>query len=350
MNRVILEDMEYIRGEINYERIAGSTVLISGATGLIGKYLVRFLAQYCGCRVIAVVRDMEKARRLWSDLEGKVECICSDITRLEAADQSVDYMIHGASITSSRSFQMQPAEVIYTSVEGTRRMLEFARQNPVKGFLFLSTMEVYGAPLTDDKIRETQGATLDTMSVRSSYPESKRLCEALCAAYHSEHCIPARVLRLTQTFGAGVEYDDPRVFAEFARCTIEGRDIVLHTAGDTKRSYLYLADACTAIIKVLTEGVDGEAYNAANESSYCSIREMAELVATQVAGNKIKVRMEPDEKMQKERGYAPVLKMNLDTSKLQRTGWKAETGLLRMYERMIDYMRDSAAEKTRFSC
>lgn len=347
MNKALLEDMEYIRGKIKYEQIAGSTILISGATGLIGKYLVRFLAKYCGCKVIAVVRDLAKARKMWSDLEGRVEYICSDITRLEAADQSVDYMIHGASITSSRSFQEQPAEVIYTSVEGTRRMLEFARKNPVKGFLFLSTMEVYGAPLTEEKICETQGTNLDTMSVRSSYPESKRLCEALCTAYHSEYCIPARVLRLTQTFGPGVEYDDPRVFAEFARCAIEGSDIILHTAGDTKRSYLYLADACTAILKVLTEGSDGEAYNAANESTYCSIREMAELVAAQAAGDKIRVRMEPDEKMQKERGYAPVLKMNLDTSKLQGIGWKAETGLLRMYERMIDYMRDSVAGKER---
>lgn len=339
----IVEDMENIRRKIDPAKIDGSRILISGATGLVGKYLVRFLAQYCGCKVIAVVRDVEKAQRLWSDLEGRVEYIHTDITRLEAVNQSIDYMIHGASITSSRSFQAQPAEVIYTSVEGTRRMLEFAGMNPVKGFLFLSTMEVYGAPLTEDKIYETQGTNLDTMSARSSYPESKRLCEALCAAYHSEYGIPARVLRLTQTFGPGVEYDDPRVFAEFARCAIEGRDIVLHTAGNTKRSYLYLADACTAILKVLAEGSDGESYNAANESTYCSIREMAELVAAQAAGNKIKVRLELDEKVQKERGYAPVLKMNLDTSKLQGIGWKAEAGLLQMYERMIGYMRDSGS-------
>lgn len=344
-DRFIMEDMESIREKINPIKIGGSTVLISGATGLVGKYLVRFLAQYFGCKVIAVVRDMEKARRIWGDLEGRVEYIHSDITRLEAADRSVDYMIHGASITSSRCFLAQPAEVIYTSVEGTGRMLEFARKNPVKGFVFLSTMEVYGAPPAEEKICEAQGTNLDTMSVRSSYPESKRLCEALCAAYHIEYGIPARVLRLTQTFGPGVEYDDPRVFAEFARCAIEGRDIVLHTAGDTKRSYLYLADACTAILKVLTEGADGEAYNAANESTYCSILEMAEMVAAQAAKNRIKVRLELDEKVQKERGYAPVLKMNLDTSKLQGLGWEAETGLLRMYERMIGYMKDSGVCK-----
>ena len=337
------EDMEYISRRADSTRIAGSTVLISGATGLIGKYLVRFLARYCGCRVLAVVRDKKKACRIWKDLGGRVEYICSDITELgeeDIADVKIDYMIHAASNTSSRDFSAHPARVIHTSTEGTRRMLEIARKHPVKGFVYLSTMEVYGAPETDEKIGELHGTDLNTMSVRSSYPESKRLCESMCTAYFSEFQMPVRVLRLTQTFGPGVEYADSRVFAEFARCVIEGKDIVLHTTGETKRNYLYLADACTAILAVLTEGMDGEAYNAANESTYCSIRDMAELVAAGCAEGKICVHVEPDQERQKEQGYAPVLKMNLDTSKLRRLGWKPETDLLTMYQRMITSMKE----------
>lgn len=339
IERIIQEDMEYIGRRVDGTRIAGSTVLISGATGLIGKYLVRFLAQYCGCRVLAVVRDRKKACRIWKDLGGRVEYICSDIIELgeeDIGDVKIDYMIHAASNTSSRDFSTHPVGVIHTSTEGTRRMLEIARKHSVKGFVYLSTMEVYGAPKTDEKIGELHGTDLDTMSVRSSYPESKRLCESLCTAYFSEFHVPVRILRLTQTFGPGVEYSDSRVFAEFARCVIEGKDIVLHTAGDTKRSYLYLADACTAILAALLDGIDGEVYNAANESTYCSIRDMAELVAAGCAGGKICVRVESDQKQQREQGYAPVLKMNLDTSKLQRLGWKPETDLLTMYKRMIE--------------
>ena len=167
------EDMEYISRRADSTRIAGSTVLISGATGLIGKYLVRFLARYCGCRVLAVVRDKKKACRIWKDLGGRVEYICSDITELgeeDIADVKIDYMIHAASNTSSRDFSAHPARVIHTSTEGTRRMLEIARKHPVKGFVYLSTMEVYGAPETDEKIGELHGTDLNTMSVRSSYP------------------------------------------------------------------------------------------------------------------------------------------------------------------------------------
>lgn len=340
MNKVVIEDMKYINSQIAHDRLDGSRVLLSGATGLIGKYLVRFLTEYCHCTVFAVVRDREKAQALLEDLGEQVQYICSDITELEAEARDIDYMIHGASITSSRSFSLEPVETIRTSVEGTRRMLEFARKNPVKGFVFLSTMEVYGTPSTDDKIQELHGTDLNTMTVRNSYPESKRLCEAMCTAYFSQYGVPIRVLRLTQTFGPGVAYEDSRVFAEFARCAMEGRDIVLHTKGETKRNYLYLADACTAILTVLTKGVSGEAYNGAHEHTYCSIREMAELVAAQCSVQKIQVRVEQEEGATEKFGYAPVLRMNLDTSKLQKLGWEPRTGLTDMYKRMIQSLTE----------
>lgn len=225
-------------------------------------------------------------------------------------------------------------------------MLEFAKANPVKGFVFLSTMEVYGTPQTEDRITELHGSNLDTMVSRASYPESKRLCENLCAAYFSQYQVPVRVVRLTQTFGPGVEYNDSRVFAEFARCVVEKRDIVLHTEGGTKRSYLYLADACTAILTVMLKGINGEAYNAANEDTYCSIMQMAELVAKETAKGNIQVRIEPNESLRKKLGYMSELKMNLDTSKLRKIGWRPEVGLLGMYERMIACMdTDTSKEK-----
>ncbi len=247
-------------------------------------------------------------------------------------------MIHAASQTSSRAFVEQPVETIFTAVNGTRSALEFARQNEVQCFVYLSTMEIYGAPVDDEKIDEKHGTNLDTMQPRSCYPESKRLCEVLCASWQKEYGVPVRVLRLTQTFGPGVRYDDGRVFAEFARCVIEGRDIVLKTEGLTCRSYLYTADAVSAILTVLLRGSDGEAYNAANEETYCSIREMADLAARECAEGKIKVRIEAD-KDPSVFGYAPTLHMNLDTSKLRALGWHPSCGLAEAYRRMIKSMQ-----------
>lgn len=206
-----------------------------------------------------------------------------------------------------------------------------------RGIVYLSSMEVYGSPLNDLKIDEKHGTNLDTMKVRSCYPESKRMCESLCASYSSEFGVPAKVVRLTQTFGPGVKYDDGRVFAEFARCAIERRNIVLKTKGETRRSYLYTEDAVNAILTVLYNGIPGQAYNAANEETYCSIYEMAKMVAGRFGDNSVKVLVE--ETNPEKLGYAPVLYMNLDTTKLHNLGWKAKFNLESMYQNMIEDMK-----------
>ena len=348
LNTVLIEDIERTLKLPLLKELCGKTVLITGATGLIGQTLTRVLLQYGAgegpekkIHVIACVRDREKADRLFEGFaSGNLTYLVCDIASLHAkkADRKVDYMIHAASQTSSRAFVEQPVETIFTAVNGTRSALEFARQNEVRCFVYLSTMEVYGAPVDDEKIDEKHGTNLDTMQPRSCYPESKRLCEVLCASWQKEYGVPVRVLRLTQTFGPGVRYDDGRVFAEFARCVIEGRDIVLKTEGLTCRSYLYTADAVSAILTVLLRGSDGEAYNAANEETYCSIREMADLAARECAEGKIKVRIEAD-RDPSVFGYAPTLHMNLDTSKLRALGWHPSCGLAESYRRMIKSMQ-----------
>lgn len=320
------------------EYFSGDNILISGATGLIGRMLVSRFLSCKECRVSTIVRDREKATRLFGQNDN-LRLIVSDICDPIDADTRYDHIIHCASVTDSKSFVEHPVEVIRTAYEGTRNMLEIARMNPLKSFIFLSSMEVYGSPRSDELIYEDSGCNVDTMKVRSAYPESKRLCETLCASYCREYGVPVRVLRLTQTFGKGVDYSDKRVFAEFARSVIEGRDIVLHTKGETKRSYLDVEDACSAIEIVMSRGKDGEAYNAANEDTYCSILEMAENVAANCAGGRIQVKIEENEDAVKSAGYADTLCMNLSCDKLKELGWKPGAGLTEMYNKMIEWMK-----------
>lgn len=316
-----------------------SKILVTGATGLVGSAIVKKLLEQGNNKVVALVRNSEKAEKIFADYEtDNLEIMISDICDLKPETVGVDYIIHAASQTSSKAFVNQPVETINTAIKGTTAILEFARVNPVKSFVYLSSMEVYGLPVTDEKIYEDHSTNLDTMAVRSCYPESKRMCENICVSYFSEYDVPVKIVRLTQTFGPGVAYNDGRVFAEFARCAIEGRDIVLKTKGETKRNYLYLEDAVDAILAVLLKGENGNAYNAANEDTYCSIYEMAKLVAEKCSNKKISVIIEENEDIAK-LGYAPTLKMNLSTEKLKRLGWKAKVGLSDMFEIMIQDMR-----------
>ncbi|MBD5132149.1 MAG: NAD(P)-dependent oxidoreductase [Clostridiales bacterium] len=323
---------------MDYSQLNGKNVFITGATGLIGQALVRKLVLQ-NANVIALVRDEARAKEIFSDLpQTKIRYFVCDMCHLQAENIGADYVIHCASFTSSKDFAERPADVISKNIRGTERALDFAVNNNVKSFVYLSTMEVYGCPTTDDKISEDSPTNLNAMSVRSCYPESKRLCECLCAAYSKQYDLPAKVIRLTQTFGEGVRYDDGRVFAEFARCAIENRNIILKTKGETKRNYLYIDDAVSAILAVLLYGESGEAYNAANEDTYCSIYEMARLVAEKCSnGIKVEIKEEDVTKF----GYAPTLHMNLSCKKLNALGWTAKVGLKEMFDNTIAYMRKS---------
>lgn len=339
---IMHEDIAYIQNHVDFSLLAGKRVLVTGATGLIGTVLIRSMLDWNQhhkeqIHVIAVVRNVQKSNKLFGEFgQNALELIIADVETLTPQPMQLDYIIHGASPTASKLFVNQPVEVIQTAIHGTMNLLHLAKVNQVKGFVYLSSMEVYGTPATDEKITEEYPSNLNPLAVRSCYPESKRMCENLCVAFASEYHVPTRIIRLTQTFGYGVEYQDGRVFAEFARCVLEHRDIVLKTKGETKRCYLYTADAVTAILTALLKGKDGQAYNAANEETYCSIFEMASLVAS-LSDKPVQVKIEEEDIAKF--GYASVFKMNLSTEKLSALGWSAGFDLTAMYQRMMQGMK-----------
>lgn len=348
-NEIMQEDMELLAKQLcaengfPLEQIENSTVFVTGATGLIGSQIVKALA--CLNRVkntrintIALVRSMDKAKKVFGDLikRGDITLMVGDVNHTISCPGAIDYIIHGASATSSKYFVEKPVETIFTALEGTRNVLEFARDKNVKAMVYLSSLEVYGTPdKTEGKIAEADYGYIEPLSVRSSYSEGKRMAECLCASYAKEYEVPVRVARLSQTFGTGVEYEDGRVFAEFARCAVEHRDIVLHTAGNTVRSYCYTRDAISAILYILLKGETAEAYNVTNMDTAVSIREMAELVAETIGQGKIRVVVDIPKDIASF-GYNPEMVIRLDAAKLEKLGWKATVGLEEMYQRMVE--------------
>ncbi len=344
-DKVYLEDIEknVYSNEIDWKELKGKTIFITGGTGLIGKLLVNTIVYASNifnlnCKIIALVRNKEKAIEIFKELieEGsKLELIEEDICNpIPDVHENIDYVVHAASQTSSKLFIEEPIKTINIAIDGTRNVLEFAKNKGVIKFIYLSTMEVYGRPDTDKKIDEFCGNNLLTNEVRNCYPISKNMCENLCICYSKMYGFSTNILRLTQTFGAGVNYYDGRVFAEFARNAIEKKDIILHTKGETKRCYLYTSDAVSAILITMLYGKKNEIYNVANENTYCSISDMANVVAK---ANNIKVKYDIEENIEKY-GYAPRLCMNLDCRKIKQLGWKETINLEDMYSRLIKSM------------
>ena len=331
----------------------GSTVVITGASGLIGSMAVKAILCHNRLRggdikVVAVTRSAARTQATLGHLMSRPDLSVftadladarTDLTGLIRGP--ADYIIHGASATSSAFFGTFPVETIHTTLRGAEAALLLASERSTRRVVYLSSMEVYGETSPDlELVREEDLGFLDITDPRTSYPASKRMAECLCTSYRSEFAVPVVIARLSGTFGPGVSALDDRIFAQFARAVIRGEDLVLHTEGTSLGNYCYVRDSVAGIFTLLTRGEDGHAYTVVNEESTVSIRQMAELVAREVAGGQIGVRLDPQDAAKF--GYAPPTRRRLTSAKLRALGWRPEVGLVDAYRRMIRSMTDSA--------
>ena len=338
MNRIVEEDVSLFAKHFALSsQLTKTTFLVTGATGLIGSSLIRcLLALNEQIKVYAPVRNLKKAEVLFDERQKEnihfIECdlVEYDYSRLDR----IDYIVHCAAPTSSKFFVEHPVETFEIIMDGTKKMLQLARQKQVRGMVYLSSLEVYGESHDDSlSVKEDFQGYLNPMSVRSSYPMAKRATENLCCLYASEYGVPVKIARLTQTSGAGITKDDSRIIAQFARLAAHGQDIVLHTTGESSRPYCYVTDSISALLYILLKGANGESYNVANESTYLSARGMAEFVHNNINPNS-QVKVELADNM----GYAPPTKLRLDTEKLKGLGWQPHYGLKEIFERLIEYL------------
>ena len=293
-NKFILEDLNEIvkDTDIPWDSLDGDSVLVTGATGLIGSLIVKaLLFSNIKCKVGIVVRDLSKARTVFGELIDNLEIENIDVSKSEwNLHNSYSYIVHAASSTSSQSFIKNPVEVIDTIVNGTSNLLKYCKSNPVKSFVFLSTLEVYG------------------------YNDS-----SVC---HEED--------------SGLLWSDERVCAQFCKCVVNNQNIVLRSKGETERDYLYTADAVKGILAVLCKANSGTAFNLSNPDSYASILDLENL-CKKLSKNAIDIIFDIDE--EKSNKYLGEVHIHLDNSKIRSIVNYDMMPLDRMFCRLIDYYR-----------
>lgn len=338
-NRVRQNDLNELAQDDIFEGLHNSTVLVTGATGLIGSEIVLgFLAanriKNLNIRVVALVRNYKKAQEIFKNVltRKELEIVVQDINDEISYEMDVDYIIHCASNTSSENMLKNPVDTILTNINGTKNALDFGVKKIVKSFVYLSSIEAYGVLNKDGTIKEEELGYLDLSSPRSSYPESKRMCENLCISYAKQFGINVKIARLTQTFGAGVNSDDKRVFAQFVRSIINNQDIILHTKGLSSKSYCYLTDACSAILCILLKGKSEEFYNIANPSTKKSIKAIAEMLAEKYD---ISVKYEISDNNK----YFSDVDFDFDVKKLFSLGFYCKVDLEEMFSRLVESFR-----------
>ena len=324
------EDLRLIASfkAIPWEKFADSSILLSGATGMIGSLLVDAILfknekDGLNCKVIALGRNEEKARKRFSciwetNLFQFVEC---DVNRTDTMplDVRADYVLHLASNTHPVAYATDPIGTITANIIGTQNMLDLAVRCEAKRFLFASSNEIYGENRGDTELfDESYCGYIDCNTLRAGYPESKRCGEALCQAYKKQKGMDVVIARLTRSFGPTLQLTDTKALTQFLKNGLDKENIVLKSAGTQYYSYTYAADAVTGLLTVLTKGESGAAYNIADQSCDIQLRDLAKMIAD-LSGTKVIFDL-PNET--EAAGFSKATKARLDGAKLKVLGWK----------------------------
>lgn len=313
----------------DWTKLKDATVLVTGATGRLGTYIVGALLEASkrwnlNVEVLALARNKDKIQAAYGDGAENLKILQQDITEKITYEGKVDYIFHTAGLASPDDFTHRPTNTLWGHVQGTKNVLDLAKEKHTKKVLYVSTVEVYGTWKSENGIRETDMGPLVHTNSRACYPEAKRLCETMLACYKDEFQVDYAAVRMSHTFGPGISLYDGRAFAEFIRDVVEGKDIVLHTDGSAVRTYTYVADAVGAMFLALLNGTQ-EYYNVAAEENQISIRDLAKLIASMSPRQNTTVKFEVPEG--EGLRYLPFKLGILDSSRIRTLGWKAQVDL-----------------------
>ncbi len=340
-----IEDLEYVAGlNLPWNKLKDKSVLISGATGLVGSFLVDVLMikneNGLNCAVYALGRNAQKAADRFSKWNDNpfLQFVPYDINKTFVHDElgTVDYVLHMASNTHPMQYSTDPIGTITTNIIGLQNMLDFAVDHHATQFAFTSSNEIYGENRGDVELfDESYCGYINSNTMRAGYPESKRCGEALCQAYKAQKGLDVVIPRLTRSYGPTMLMTDTKAISQFIRKGIAGEDIVLKSTGTQYYSYTYVADAVSGLLYILLKGESGEAYNIADERSDIMLKDLAATIAC-ISGKKVVCEI-PD--AVEAAGYSKATKARLDGSKLKGLGWTAKYDIQSGMERTLSILK-----------
>lgn len=343
MNNIVQEDLSQICQEnLEWSKLSGKNVLITGANGILPSYLVEtilFLIKSGKIKdtlIFALVRNKAKANLRFKNYlqEECLRFLIQDVCEPINIPDRVDIIIHAASQASPKYYGIDPVGTINPNIIGTTNLLKLAKEKQIENFLFFSSAEVYGILDNDYAIKETDFGHLDPMNIRSCYAESKRMGETICASWHSQFNLPVKIIRPFHTYGPGMSLDDVRVFADFVFNILNNQNIVIKSDGSARRAYCYLKDAVLGYFYILFNGTFGEVYNVGNPFQEYSVKELATTLIDLFPEKSLKLIMNPAFSSPE---YLPsnINRFLPDISKIQGLGWSPKVDVKTGFNRTI---------------
>ena len=328
--------------DLPWEKMHGKSILLSGATGLVGSFLVDvLLSKNIDITVYALGRNEQKAKKRFSKWSNNSHLVFIpyDINAPLKRDDlgEIDYVLHMASNTHPMQYSTDPIGTITTNIVGLQNMLEFAVEHNASRFVFTSSNEIYGENRGDTEFfNENYCGYINCNTMRAGYPESKRCGEALCQAYKAQKGLDVIIPRPTRSYGPTMLMSDTKAISQFIKKGVAGDDIVLKSAGTQYYSYTYVADTVSGLLTVLLKGQNGEAYNIAEEHSDIMLKDLASIIAS-INGKRVVFEIH---NAIEAAGYSNETKARLDGHKLQELGWRPRYDIKAGIERTIRILQD----------
>lgn len=331
------EDLSNVLSVTGIEKLKGKSILITGATGLVGVHMIDALMKFGDVKVYAVGRNKEKAKERLDEYFDNPNFVFleQDVCTPFPQDLKVDYIIPGASNTHPLAYSQYPIETIMINVKGAEHALDLAYKCKAT-ILYPSTVEVYGNAYDNDVFTEDYTGKLNLSNSRSCYTESKRACEALCQSYISEKGVDVKIVRLSRLFGPTMLECDSKASSQFIKKALANEDIILKSKGDQFFSYTYVTDAVAAMLHILIGGEVGIPYNVSNEKCDVHLRDFAGCCAKSV-GKEVVFEL-PSEIEQK--GFSIATKAILSNSRLVESGFLPHYSIEDSIRRTIEILQD----------
>lgn len=340
----VFEDIKTITdSNLNWPCLNDKTVFITGGNGFIAFYtvcaiLIRNDLYGSNTKVIALVRSRENAQQKYGDLLNRddfkiiVQDVCSPIE----CDEKSDFIIHAASQASAYYFENDPVGTIDANIIGTTNVLDYAKKSGAESTLIVSSLKVYGTIFNGkNKIAENDLGYLDIDNYKNCYAQGKRASETIGCCYAEQYNMNVKIARPAYIYGPA-KIDDDRVWAQFIANVVRHQNILLKSNGSALRSFCYVTDTSTALLKILLDGKSGKPYNIANPASDVTIRDFAKTAVNTFPqlGLTLNFANADDEKEPIPSPLAPTPEI-LDASELNRLGWTAKVDLTEGIKRSV---------------
>lgn len=335
-NKIVVDDIKDVLVNINVDSLKNKTILITGASGFLGSLLTTtflYANQTLNTNIRIITTSRKETFSSWYlELDGKenLKHLKQDIVKQINIKDKIDFIIHTASPTNSSFLKNNPLETFDTILTGTKNIIDLAIKNDAY-LINLSSMEVYSSNDTLKVVNEEECGTFDLHNTRNSYPLAKISSEFLCNSQASINNLKVANVRLAQTIGAGIKYEENKVFMIFLKACLNNENIILLTTGKSIRSIIYSSDALNGILFLLTNKYTGT-FNLANEEATFSIYDLAEEAIKTLKPTKTQIVINSNTEQGKV--YSSDSKIKLDTSKMKALGWSAKVNVQEIFTKL----------------